>query len=220
MAKLIYTAITSLDGYIADEDGNFDWVEPDEEVHTFINDLQRSAGMYLYGRRMYEVMVYWETLPLADQPHFVRDFAALWQVADRIVYSRTPENVSAARTRIVRDFDPEAVRRMKAEATHDLTVGGPDVASPCVHCRVGRRVASIRHAHHRGRRQTEPAQQGPPAARAAGRAQVRQWRGLPPVPHQNVRTWLIQEEEQPTLGRTHPRLSRCRPPLARRCGRR
>jgi dihydrofolate reductase len=130
MAKLIYAAITSLDGYVADEDGNFDWAEPDEEVHTFINDLERPVGTYLYGRRMYEVLVAWENLPdLADQPPFMRDYAEIWQAADKIVYSRTLESVSTARTRIERDFHPEAVRQMQARAGHDFIVGGPDLAT-------------------------------------------------------------------------------------------
>ena len=112
MAKLIYSAITSLDGYTADEDGNFDWAAPDEEVHTFINDLERPVGTYLYGRRMYEVMAPWETEPtLADQSRVMREFAELWQAADKVVYSKTLETVSTARTRIERDFDPEAVRQ-------------------------------------------------------------------------------------------------------------
>src|SRR5262245_62637783 len=127
MAKLIYSAITSLDGYVADEDGNFDWAEPDEEVHTFINDLERPVGTYLYGRRMYEVMVGWETADtLADQPPFMQDFAQVWQAADKIVYSKTLETASTARTRIERNFDPEAVQQLKAAAGRDVTVGGPD----------------------------------------------------------------------------------------------
>jgi dihydrofolate reductase len=129
MAKLIYSAMASLDGYVADEDGTFDWAEPDEEVHTFINDLERPVGTYLYGRRLYEVMVAWETLPLADQPAFMRDFAEIWRAADKIVYSRTLETVSSARTRIERDFDPEAVQQMKASAGRDISVGGPDLAA-------------------------------------------------------------------------------------------
>jgi dihydrofolate reductase len=133
MAKLIYSGITSLDGYVADEDGNFDWSAPDEEVHTFCNDLERPVGTYLYGRRMYEVMVYWETAhKLADEPAFVRDFTDIWQVADKIVYSRTLETISSARTRIERDFDPEAVRQMKAAAGRDITVGGPDLAAQAI----------------------------------------------------------------------------------------
>jgi dihydrofolate reductase len=128
MAKLIYSVLTSLDGYVADEDGNFDWAEPDEEVHTFINELEGPVGTYLYGRRMYGVMIAWET-PLADQRPFMRDFAKMWRAADKIVYSRTLETVSSARTSIERDFDPEAIRRMKAAADRDIAVGGPGLAA-------------------------------------------------------------------------------------------
>ena len=130
MAKLIYGAIASLDGYIADEDGNFDWAEPDEEVHSFVNDLQRPIGTYLYGRRLYEVMQAWEhPEDFAGQSPVMLDFAAIWQAADKIVYSRTLEAASTARTRIERDFDPEAVRRLKASSARDLTVGGPHLAA-------------------------------------------------------------------------------------------
>jgi dihydrofolate reductase len=133
MGKLIYSAISSLDGYVADESGKFDWAEPDEEVHAFVNELQRPVGTYLYGRRLYEVMVAWETLPNpADQPHVIRDFAEIWRAADKVVYSRSLETVSSARTRIERDFDPEAVRRLKAKAERDLTVGGPDLAAEAI----------------------------------------------------------------------------------------
>ena len=133
MAKLIYSAITSLDGYVADEDDNFDWAAPDEEVHLFVNDLERPVGTYLYGRRMYESMVAWETMhTLPDQPPVVRDFAEIWQAADKIVYSKTLEAVSSARTRIERDFDPEAVRQLKAAASRDITVGGPDLAAQTI----------------------------------------------------------------------------------------
>jgi len=130
LAKLIYSAITSLDGYVADEDGNFDWSGPDEEVHSFVNDLERPIGTYLYGRRMYEVMVAWETpQTFADQSPVTQDFAELWRAADKIVYSRTLETASSARTRIERDFDPEAVRQIKAAAERDISVGGPDLAA-------------------------------------------------------------------------------------------
>jgi dihydrofolate reductase len=133
MAKLIYSAITSLDGYVADEDGNFDWAAPDEDVHRFLNDLERPVGTYLYGRGMYEVMVYWETAhTLADQPPFTRDFAEIWQGADKIVYSQTLETVASVRTRIERDFDAETVRQLKAAAERDITVGGPNLAAQAI----------------------------------------------------------------------------------------
>jgi len=133
MGKLIYSAIASLDGYVADEAGKFDWAEPDEEVHRLVNDLERPVGTYLYGRRMYEVMAYWETAhALPDQPPFVRDFAEIWQAADKIVYSKTLETAATARTRIERDFDPETVRQLKASAERDITVGGPDLAAQAI----------------------------------------------------------------------------------------
>jgi dihydrofolate reductase len=132
MAKLTYSAITSLDGYVADQDGSFDWAAPNDEVHAFVNDLERSVGTYLYGRRMYEVMVAWETMPLAGQPAVVRDFAEIWRAADKVVYSKTVETASSARTRIERDFDPDAVRQMKASAELDITVGGPDLAAQVI----------------------------------------------------------------------------------------
>lgn len=130
MARLIYSAIMSLDGYIEDRDGRFDWAMPDEEVHRFINDLERAAGTYLYGRRMYATMAGWETDPsLAAESPFMRDFAAIWQAADKIVYSRTLETASTARTRIERDFKPEAVGQLKATSEHDILIGGPDLAT-------------------------------------------------------------------------------------------
>jgi dihydrofolate reductase len=129
MAKLIYSALASLDGFVADEHGNFDWAEPDEEVHTFVNDLARPVGTFLLGRRMYEVLVYWETIALADQPLYIQDFAEIWRAADKIVYSRTLDAVSSARTRIERAFEPEAVRQLKATAERDLSVGGPGLAA-------------------------------------------------------------------------------------------
>ena len=129
MAKLIYSAITSLDGYVADQDGNFDWAEPDEEVHTFVNELQRPLGTYLYGRRMYEVLVAWETMRTDDQPAFIQDFAQIWRAADKVVYSDSLTAPSSARTRIERQFDPDAVREMKAQAERDLSIGGPTLAS-------------------------------------------------------------------------------------------
>jgi dihydrofolate reductase len=132
MAKLIYAAIASLDGYTADEQGNFDWSAPDEEVHAFVNDLERPVGTYLYGRRMYEVMVVWETMDTSAEGPAMRDFAEIWRAADKVVYSRTLEAVSSARTEIERDFDPEAVRRLKASAERDIGVGGAELAAQAI----------------------------------------------------------------------------------------
>jgi dihydrofolate reductase len=132
MAKLVYSAITSLDGYVADQGGNFEWAAPDEEVHAFVNDLERPVGTYLYGRRMYEVMQYWETVATADEPAVMRDFAAIWRAADKVVYSTTLETVSSARTRIEREFDVDAVRRMKASANRDIGIGGPELAAHAI----------------------------------------------------------------------------------------
>jgi len=115
---------------VADEAGNFDWSAPDEEVHAFVNDLERPIGTYLYGRRMYEVMAYWETAPTtAEAPPVMRDFAEIWQAADKVVFSRTLDEVSSAKTRIERELDRDAVRRMKASAERDLSVGGPELAA-------------------------------------------------------------------------------------------
>ncbi len=133
MASLIYSTTASLDGYIADEDGKFGWAEPDEEVHTFINDLYRPVGTYLLGRRMYEVLAYWDDPPTLDeQPSFVQEFAEIWRAADKVVYSRTLEAARTARTRIARDFDAEAIRQLKAQSDHDLTVGGPGLAAQAI----------------------------------------------------------------------------------------
>jgi dihydrofolate reductase len=129
MGSLIYSAISSLDGYIADEHGKFEWGEPDREVHEFLNDLERPIGTYLYGRRLYEVMAAWETMNAPEQPPYVREFAEIWQAANKIVYSRTLDSVSSARTRIERGFDPGAVRRLKETAESDLLVGGPNLAA-------------------------------------------------------------------------------------------
>ena len=127
MAKLIYSAIASLDGYIEDERGKFDWAAPDAEVHHFVNEMERPIGTYLYGRRMYETMVYWETAR-GEEPQ-IRDYAEIWQAADKVVYSTTLEGVSSARTRLERGFDPAAVRRLKSDADRDLSVGGPGLAA-------------------------------------------------------------------------------------------
>jgi dihydrofolate reductase len=129
MGKLIYSGIMSLDGYVADEDGNFDWSAPDPEVHAFVNDLERPIGTYLYGRRMYEVMAYWESGSAASDPHYLREYGEIWRSADKIVYSSTLQEISSARTRIERAFDPKAVREMKATAVPDISIGGAELAS-------------------------------------------------------------------------------------------
>jgi len=130
MAHLIYSAISSLDGYIEDTDGNFDWAMPDEEVHKFINNLERTADTYLYGRRMYETMMVWETDPnlAADSP-LTQDFAEIWQAANKIVYSTTLETISTRKTQLEQTFDPEAIRQLKAASEHDILIGGPELAA-------------------------------------------------------------------------------------------
>jgi dihydrofolate reductase len=129
VAKLIYAAIASLDGYVEDKQGNFDWAAPDDEVHAFVNDLERPIGTYLYGRRMYETMMFWETVSTSgDQSAASRDFAQIWRAAEKIVYSRTLQAPSSERTRIERDFDLAAIRRLKESSAHDITVGGAELA--------------------------------------------------------------------------------------------
>ena len=133
MARLLYMAITSLDGYVADEAGTYDWAMPDDEVFGFINDFERPLGTYLYGRRLYQEMTGWETRD--DDPGLsplVLDFARIWQAADKVVYSRSLENVSTARTRLEREFDPGSVREMKARSERDITVGGAELAAQAI----------------------------------------------------------------------------------------
>jgi dihydrofolate reductase len=131
MARLIYSAITSLDGYVADEGGSFDWAAPDSEVHAFVNDQERQVGSYLYGRRMYEVMRYWDTADTNRSP-VERDYAEVWQAADKIVYSTTLQAPATARTRVERTFDSEAVRQLKLAAQRDISVGGPHLAGQAI----------------------------------------------------------------------------------------
>jgi dihydrofolate reductase len=130
MARLIYSAIASLDGYVEDEQGKFDWAAPDEEVHAFVNDLERPVGAHLYGRRMYETMVYWETG--GDQAAATRDFAEIWRAAEKVVYSRTLQTVSSERTRIEREFDAAAIRRLKESSRSDITIGGAELAGQAI----------------------------------------------------------------------------------------
>ena len=129
MAKLIYSALASLDGYVADDSGDFGWAKPDEEVHRFVNDLERDVGTHLYGRRMYEVLVVWETVGREDQPAHISEYGEIWRGADKVVYSRTLGEVSSARTRLEREFDPEAVSRLKEGAERDVAIGGPTLAA-------------------------------------------------------------------------------------------
>jgi dihydrofolate reductase len=129
MTKLIYATIASLDGYIEDEEGKFDWAAPDEEVHAFVNELERPIGTYLYGRRMYETMVAWETMETAGEPEVMRDYAEIWRAAEKVVYSKTLAGASSARTRIEREFDPAAIEALKDAAATDITIGGPDLAA-------------------------------------------------------------------------------------------
>jgi dihydrofolate reductase len=133
VAKLIYSVIASLDGYIEDAEGKFDWAAPSEEVHAFVNALERPVGTYLYGRRLYETMVYWANPPgLAGQSPAVQDYAKIWQAADKVVFSSTLPEASSARTRIERAFDPQSIRKLKATAGRDLSVGGPELAAQAI----------------------------------------------------------------------------------------
>jgi dihydrofolate reductase len=129
MVRLIYSAIASLDGYVEDDYGKFDWAEPDEEVHAFVNDLERSVGTHLYGRRMYETMVWWET---GDHAGVYRDYAEIWRAAEKLVYSRTLRRVSSKRTRIEREFDAAAIRRLKESARSDISIGGAELAGQAI----------------------------------------------------------------------------------------
>jgi hypothetical protein len=180
MAKLLYMPIMSLDGYVADEAGSYDWAMPDDEVFGFVNDFERPVGTYLYGRRLYQEMTGWETMD-ADPglSPLMLDFARIWQAADKVVYSRSLEAVSTARTRLERDFDPGSVRQMKARADRDMTVGGPVLARRGDPGRPGRRDPPDHLPGAGGGRQEGAARRRPPAARPAGRAPVRQ-RGRPP----------------------------------------
>ena len=129
MARLIYSAIASLDGYVADEAGNFDWSRPDEEVHAFVNELERPIGTYLYGRRLYEVLVAWEKMDLTDEPQVIHDYAAIWRTAEKVVFSRTLSEPASARTRIEPEFDPAAIAQLKEVSDQDIGVGGPTLAA-------------------------------------------------------------------------------------------
>ena len=189
MAKLIYTAISSLDGYVADDEGNFEWSAPDEEVHRFVNDLERPIGTHLFGRRLYEVMRYWETAPTGDgELSAEQDYAQIWQAADKIIYSTTLKSPATARTRIEREFDPQAIEQMKAAAARDITVGGPTLAAQAL------KLGLVDECHFflcpvdRRRRTTSAAGRRTRGARAAGRGPIRQWHGPSPLSRHRLTT--------------------------------
>src|ERR1044072_6885121 len=132
MAKLIYAAIASLDGYVEDEEGRSDWAEPDEDVHAFVNDLERPIGTYLYGRRMYETMVFWETAPTDGEPDVFRDYAEVWRAGEKVVASRTLPEASSARTRLERELDRDAVQQLKQSSETDISIGGAELAGQAI----------------------------------------------------------------------------------------
>ncbi len=130
MAKLIYAAMTSLDGFIEDREGSFNWAMPDDDVHSYVNNLERGIGTYLYGRRLYQTMKVWEQIyGQPDEIKVMRDYAAIWHGTDKVVFSATLEAVDTARTRLERSFDPEAIRALKAESEEDISIGGADLAA-------------------------------------------------------------------------------------------
>ena len=132
MAKLVYAAIASLDGYVEDEEGRFDWSAPDEEVHAFVNDLERTFGTYLYGRRMYETMVFWEDADTADEPAVFREYAEIWRATEKVVYSRTLASVSSTRTTIEREFARDAVERLKQSSPSNISIGGAELGAHAI----------------------------------------------------------------------------------------
>jgi dihydrofolate reductase len=145
MARLLYTTIVSVDGYVNDSSGHFEWAAPDAEVHAFVNDLERDVGTYLCGRRLYETMVYWESAPTDDPEHHIdHDYARIWQAAHKIVYSRTLEKVSSDRTTLAREFDPGAVQRLVASAERDVSIGGPHLAAEALHAGIVDELRLIR----------------------------------------------------------------------------
>lgn len=186
MGRLHYTAITSLDGYVADGDGAFGWAAPDAEVHAFVNDLERPIGTHLYGRRLYEVMRFWETVDVADLPAPEHDYARIWRAADKVVFSSTLGEVSTARTRLERTFDPDAIRTMKMTSERDLTVGGAGLAAEAI------RAGLVDEWHlfvvpvTSGWRHARAPRGGPRPARAPRPSSVRQRNGLPAIPHRDV----------------------------------
>jgi len=131
-AALVYTGIASLDGYIADATGSFDWSVPDAEVHAYVNDMERGVGTHLYGRRLYEVMRAWQTMPTDGEPAEIADYAGIWRAADKVVYSTTLSAVTTPRTRLVRGFEPGDIRDLKEASTSDIAIGGAKLAAQAI----------------------------------------------------------------------------------------
>jgi dihydrofolate reductase len=188
MGKLIYSALASLDGYVEDDQGRFDWAAPDEEVHAFINDIERPIGVHLYGRRMYETMMFWETVDTgSDQPAAIRDFAHIWRAAEKIVYSRTLQTVSSARTRIEHDLDVAAIHRLKENS---LRIGHHHRwcrnRGPGARRRIGRRAPPLSRAGRRRWRQEGAAGRIPCPAPAHRRASIPKRRRSPPLPGEHL----------------------------------
>ena len=196
MAELVYTAITSLDGYVADADGRFDWAAPDEEVHAFVNDLERAAGTYLYGRRKYETMRFWEDFPEIDASPVSRGLRRIWRAADKVVFSRTLDGVTSARTRLVRGSSP--TRCAAGSSPHPRRSASADRARGARPARRrARRRAAAAGRHARGRRRRHPvaARRDPAPAGARGRPPVRLGCGLPPLPHPRLTLLLTADDE-------------------------
>ena len=182
MAKLVYSTQTSLDGYINDDQGKFDWAKPDEEVHTFFNELERPVGIHLYGRRMYETMRYWQEPPdIEAQADYIRDYAEIWQGADKVVYSRTLDSASTPRTRIESEFDPAAVREMKDAAGADLGVGGPHLAAEALRAGLVDELNQVLYPVIVGGGNALAPGRPSPGSRAARGAPLRRRRGPPPL---------------------------------------
>jgi dihydrofolate reductase len=180
MAELVYTANVSVDGYTEDPDGRLDWSAPDEEVFTFIRELERPAGTYLYGRRMYEAMLYWEDAEPDEA--YIREFAHMWRQADKVVYSRSLGSVASARTRLEHDFDPEGVRRLKAASPRRITIGGADLAGQALAAGLvdELRLLTVPVVLGDGKRWCPEGVHLP--LRLLENPALRQWRGLSPVP--------------------------------------
>jgi dihydrofolate reductase len=186
---------------VADAEGKFDWSAPDQEVHRFVNDLERPIGTHLYGRRMYEVMRYWETAPTGNgEPSAAQVYAKIWQTADKIVYSKSLERASTGKTRIEREFDPEAIQQLKAAAARDISVSGPTLAAQALKLGLVDECHLFLSPHRGGGRQSSPARQCPPGIRVAGRAPIQQRRGPSALPRQGVTR--SPKEHCPTIGAT------------------